>query len=93
MCPRSRRHGLRAYARSDRLRQKVLLQEPRRFDVPVEDIVIHPNWRPMKSATHWRNCVKYIAKQDEENADLLVEDPKTMSNVESAKPYGEYLVM
>lgn len=33
-------------------------------------ILIHPNFRKIKTNRHWRNCLYYIAKQDPENADL-----------------------
>lgn len=39
----------------------------------TKDDILHPNWRPVKTITHWRNCTKYIAKQDPANADLLTD--------------------
>lgn len=33
---------------------------------------IHPNWSPVKTETHWRNQINYIAKEDTENSDLLI---------------------
>lgn len=41
-------------------------RDPRRFDIGV----LHPNWRPLKTPTHWANAVQYIAKEDPANADL-----------------------
>lgn len=35
--------------------------------------VLHPNWRPVKTITHWKHCTRYLAKQDPENADLTEE--------------------
>lgn len=44
----------------------------RRFDVRWTPEVAHPNWSPVRTETHWRNQVAYIAKEDPANADLLV---------------------
>lgn len=44
----------------------------RRFDIVLTGGVLHPNWQPIKTETHWRNQVAYIAKEDPDNADLLV---------------------
>lgn len=44
----------------------------RRFDWNSGNGILHPNFRPVKSPDHWRNCVQYIAKEDPENQDLLV---------------------
>lgn len=44
----------------------------RRFDWDSGNGILHPNWRPVKSATHWQNCTQYLAKEDPENQDLLV---------------------
>jgi len=47
-----------------------------KFDmlVSVEDedepVVVHPNWKPIKTKQHWDNAVKYLAKEDPDNADL-----------------------
>lgn len=34
------------------------------FDYKVMDETIHPHIKPLKSMTHWRNSVQYIAKED-----------------------------
>lgn len=44
----------------------------RRFDWDSGQGILHPNWRQVKSATHWHNCTQYLAKEDPENKDLLV---------------------
>lgn len=44
----------------------------RRFDWNSGDGNPHPNFRPVKSATHWHNCTQYLGKEDPENQDLLV---------------------
>lgn len=43
----------------------------RRLDLTVGDQTLHPNWRPVKTPTHWRNATEYIAKEDPENQDLI----------------------
>lgn len=42
----------------------------RRFDLRVDEETLHPNWHPIKTQTHWRNSLNYIAKEDPENEDL-----------------------
>jgi len=42
------------------------------FDIKIEDTIIHPSWRFITSTNYWNNCVKYIAKEDPENKDLIV---------------------
>lgn len=42
-------------------------RNPRVFDFGL----IHPHIRPVKSVTHWKNELIYIAKEDTANADLL----------------------
>lgn len=38
---------------------------------------VHPNIRVVNSLTHWRNCLRYLAKEDLDNEDLLeIETPK-----------------
>lgn len=44
----------------------------RRFDWNSGNGILHPNWRPVKSMSHWQNCTQYLAKEDPENQDLLV---------------------
>lgn len=39
--------------------------------------VIHPNIRKITSKSHWDNCVQYLAKEDEDNRDLIVKKPCT----------------
>lgn len=47
-------------------------RDARRLDIEiVEGERIHPNWQPIKTPTHWRNAVKYLAKEDPANADLV----------------------
>lgn len=57
----------------------------RRLDFSVEDGVIHPNWQPIKSASHFANARKYIGKEDPENADLL-DAPKSICATIWAQP-------
>jgi len=49
----------------------------RRFDIDVGadgvSEIIHPNIRAIKTDEHWKHCMKYIAKEDEDNIDLKVE--------------------
>lgn len=41
------------------------------FDTEVEDIgVIHPHIKKIMKPVHWRNAVRYLAKEDPENAHL-----------------------
>lgn len=47
-------------------------QNARRFDFLHEDgEIIHPNWRAIKTRKHFDRCKIYIAKEDQENQDLL----------------------
>lgn len=46
-------------------------QNSRRLDFIHEEVVVHPNWNPVTTNTHWRNSTKYLAKEDPDNADLL----------------------
>lgn len=50
----------------------------RRMDFIHEQEIIHPNWGPIKTVTHWSNALKYIAKEDIANADLL-EQPQSIT--------------
>lgn len=54
--------------------QRFQTRDCRRFDwnSQSEFGILHPNFRPVKSAAHWRNCTQYLAKEDSENQDLLV---------------------
>lgn len=42
------------------------------FDYTVGTKVIHPNIKAIKTETHWKNCLNYMAKEDKENKDLKV---------------------
>lgn len=42
------------------------------YDFPTEKEDIHPNVYAVKTRTHWNNCLRYIAKEDKDNADLIV---------------------
>lgn len=44
----------------------------RRFDVVLDGNTIHPNIAPIRTETHWRNQIAYIAKEDPDNSDLIV---------------------
>ena len=94
MCPRSRRHGLRAYARSDRLRQKVLLQEP----PPLRCTSRRYCYSPKLAAYEVRDALAQLCeihrKAGRRKRRLIGRRPKDdVECRESAKPYGEYLVM
>lgn len=42
------------------------------LDTPIDgEDVIHPNIKAILSDAHWRNCVRYLAKEDPENTALL----------------------
>lgn len=57
--------------------QRPDIKNCRVFDVVTEEekeaSVIHPNIEILRTIQHWRNAMKYIAKQDPANADLLNE--------------------
>lgn len=42
----------------------------RRLDYSTGEGVIHPNWHPIKTATHFRNAKRYLCKEDADNLDL-----------------------
>lgn len=52
-------------------------QNARRFDYEG----IHPHWKPVKTITHWNNELRYIAKEDPANADLLTEQRSLVDTV------------
>ena len=47
----------------------------RKFDIVSGDLVLHPNIRYVKTKTHWHRVMRYLAKDDKENADLLEKFP------------------
>lgn len=70
--------------------KKLDITGSRRFDIPVGEFEsfgiakdfdnkpIHPNWKKIESAEHWKNSVKYLGKEDQDNADL-VEPPNAVA--------------
>jgi len=54
---------------------RVKTQNERFFDYKE----IHPHIKPITTNTHWANGLRYLAKEDKENADLLVEPEKKIS--------------
>lgn len=65
----------------------------RRLDLKGPDgAPLHPNWRPIKTILHWRNCVRYIGKEDSENSDLLEQGPSVTAGVWSCDTLQDALM-
>lgn len=64
----------------------------RRLDFHSEDGVSHPNWHPIKTATHFRNAKAYLAKEDPDNADLLETSPNVIAAIWAQPTLGEALL-
>jgi len=59
------------------------LKNARKFDVVIDEVIYHPNFNPINTLTHWHASTAYIAKEDVDNADLLVKKSICVSIWES----------
>jgi len=59
------------YSKCDKFDMEVVHEDDEDAEDAAEHVVyLHPNWRPIKTKGHWDHCVKYLSKEDPENADL-----------------------
>lgn len=73
-----------------------LTKQPNWRDCRVLDFKeIHPHWKRISGGTrslHWKNCLKYLAKEDPDNADLKQkEQVDVLEVVERCKTEAEFL--
>jgi len=63
----------------------------RTFDVIVGNKIIHPNIKIIKSAIHFENCKRYLAKEDKENEDLAAGTPSLFAGIQNCESKEEAL--
>lgn len=70
--------------------KQVKIQSSRRFDIKDNNgQIFHPNIEAIKTIDHWENSVRYLSKQDPENADLKDYKKSICADVQSCKSLTE----
>lgn len=69
----------------------VRTKDERFFDIKIDKSWLHPNWKKVNTEQHWLNAVKYLAKEDPDNADLLIQEVSCCNKIWEAESLEDAL--